>query len=90
VRYHHLLDPDTGWPATGVRSVTIVARRAVDADWLSTGVFIMGPDTGMALVESLPDAGAVIVTATGDLRVSSRLRDRLQVQHLPSTDAPTR
>lgn len=90
VRYHHLLDPDSGWPATGMRSVTIVARRAVDADWLSTGVFIMGPDTGMALVESLPDVGAVIVTATGDLRVSSRLRDRLQVQRLPYTDAPTR
>ena len=43
-RYHHLIDPDRGEPATGTRSVTIVADRAMLADVLSTGVFIMGPD----------------------------------------------
>jgi thiamine biosynthesis lipoprotein len=90
VRYHHLLDPDTGWPATGVRSVTVVAPHAVDADWLSTGVFILGPERGMALVDTRPDVGAVIVTASGELRVSSRLRERLQVQHLPRADAPVK
>lgn len=90
VRYHHLIDPDTGWPATSLRSVTIVAPKAVDADWLSTGVFIMGPERGLALVESLPGVGAVLVTATGGLRVSERLRDRVRIDHAPRTDVPAR
>ena len=63
VRYHHLLDPDFGEPARGCRSVTIVTNRAVMADVLSTGVFIMGPESGMALIEQLPDVEGVIVTA---------------------------
>ena len=46
VRYHHLIDPDRGEPARGCRSVTIVTNRAVIADVLSTGVFILGPDDG--------------------------------------------
>ena len=54
-RYHHILDPATGEPARGARSVTIVSNLAVLADGLSTGVFIMGPDAGMALIERLPD-----------------------------------
>ena len=73
VRYHHLLDPDFGEPARGCRSVTIVANRAVMADVLSTGVFIMGPDEGMKLIEQLPDVEGVIVTADNEVLVSSGL-----------------
>ena len=87
VRYHHLIDPDRGEPARGCRSVTIVANRAVIADVLSTGVFIMGPDDGMALIEKLPDVEGVIVTAVergADLERTERpRRDRA-----PPTDAP--
>ena len=46
VRYHHILDPRPGEPARGCRSVTIVADRAVVADALSTGVFVLGPTRG--------------------------------------------
>ena len=84
VRYHHLLDPRTGQPARGCRSVTILARSALTADWLSTGVFILGPEPGLALVESIPDAEAVVVTSDNQLRVSSGLRGRLQVAHPPT------
>jgi FAD:protein FMN transferase len=86
-RYHHILDPDTGQPARGSRSVTIVARRAVMADGLSTGVFVMGPDAGMALIERLPDVEGVIVTDSNEVRVSSGLRGRLEML-APPTDAP--
>ena len=51
-----------GAPARGCRSVTIVARQAVLADALSTGVFVLGPQAGMALIERLPDVEGVIVT----------------------------
>jgi thiamine biosynthesis lipoprotein len=83
-RYHHLLDPDTGHPARGCRSVTIVAESAMLADALSTGVFIMGPHAGMALVERLPDVEAVIVSAENEVLVSSGLRARLHLIHPPS------
>lgn len=60
-RFHHILDPRTGWPARLCRSVTIRAVDAALADGLSTAVFILGPDKGMALVEQLPDVDAVII-----------------------------
>jgi thiamine biosynthesis lipoprotein len=87
VRYHHLLDPDFGEPARGCRSVTIVANRAITADLLSTGVFIMGPDAGMALIEQLPDVEGVIVTADNEVLISSGLKNRLTML-APPTDAP--
>jgi thiamine biosynthesis lipoprotein len=83
-RYHHLLDPATGEPARLCRSVTILAGSALTADWASTGVFIMGPEAGMALVESLPDVEAVIVTADNDVRVSSGLKGRLKIDRPPT------
>jgi thiamine biosynthesis lipoprotein len=86
-RYHHILDSDTGEPARGCRSVTIAAPRAVLADGLSTGVFAMGPDAGMALIERLPDVEGVIVTDRNEAMISSGLRDRLTILALP-TDAP--
>jgi FAD:protein FMN transferase len=86
VRYHHLIDPDLGVPARGCRSVTIVADRAVIADALSTGVFIMGPREGMALIERLPNVEGVIVTAANEVLVSSGLKGRVEIKAAP-TDA---
>ena len=87
VRYHHLLDPATGQPARGCRSVTIVGDSPTQADGLSTGVFILGPVEGMALIERLPHVQGVIVTATNEVLVSSGLKDRMVLLARP-TDAP--
>lgn len=78
VRYHHILDPQTGFPATGLASVTIVARSAVDADSLSTAVFVLGIEKGLALVESLEHVEAVLITADGSIYVSSGLQESFQ------------
>jgi thiamine biosynthesis lipoprotein len=86
-RYHHILDPDDGAPAQGCRSVTIVARQAMLGDALSTGVFVLGPQEGMALIEKLPDVEGVIVTGRNEVLVSSGLMGRLERLHSP-TDAP--
>ncbi|RPI52496.1 MAG: FAD:protein FMN transferase [Acidobacteria bacterium] len=86
-RYHHIVDPATGEPARGTRSVTIVANRAVIADGLSTGVFIMGPAEGMALIERLPDVEGLIVSARNEVLISSGLRDKIRIVAAP-TDAP--
>lgn len=87
VRYHHLLDPDIGQPARLSRSVTIVADSAMLADVLSTGVFILGPEAGMALIEKLPQVEAVIVAATNHVTISSGLAGRVRLV-APPTDAP--
>jgi thiamine biosynthesis lipoprotein len=86
-RYHHILDPDLGVPAHASRSVTIVATRAVIADGLSTGVFILGGRAGMDLIERLPQVEGVIVTDRNEVLVSSGLRPRLRLL-APPTDAP--
>jgi thiamine biosynthesis lipoprotein len=86
IRYHHLLDPSTGQPARGCRSVTIAADDPRLADGLSTGVFILGPHDGMALVERLPNVEAVIVTASNEVLVSSGLKHKLTIVAAP-TDA---
>ena len=61
-RYHHLLDPKTGYPASECISVTIVTGNTMMADGLATAVFVLGPEKGMALVEKLDDVEAVIIT----------------------------
>ena len=87
VRYHHILDPSTGQPARGCRSVTIVADSPTLADGLSTGVFVLGPVAGMALIERLPHVEGVIVSATNEVLVSSGLKGKLTLIARP-TDAP--
>lgn len=79
VRYHHILDPTTLKPARACRSVTVVAREGTMADGLDTGIFVMGPDRGMELVEQLPDVEAVIVDHEGTVHVSTGLRDRIRM-----------
>ncbi|HMD35921.1 MAG TPA: hypothetical protein VKH42_13180, partial [Vicinamibacterales bacterium] len=61
--------------------------RAVVADGLSTAVFLLGPKEGLALVERLPKVDAVIVTATNEVLITSRLKARLELL-APPTDAP--
>ena len=78
VRYHHILDPRTLQPARSCQSVTVVAREGIWADGLDTGIFVMGVELGMQLVEALPDVEAIIVDAEGHVHVSSGLRDRIR------------
>jgi FAD:protein FMN transferase len=83
-RYHHILDPRTGYPAPSCRSVTVMAKSAVLAEGLTKGIFILGPDAGMKLVEKLSDVEAVIVDAENQVHVSSGLKDKLKIVHPPT------
>lgn len=77
VRYHHILDPQTLQPARACQSVTVIAKEGTVADGLDTGIFVLGPEQGMALVERLPGVEAIIIDQEGNITVSSGLRDRL-------------
>ena len=74
VRYHHLLDPKTGWPVqNGLASVTIVSSLSVDGDALSTACFVLGEEKAMDLIESLPGIEALFIRDSGALSATSGL-----------------
>jgi thiamine biosynthesis lipoprotein len=78
VRYHHILDPRTGYPARRCRSVTVIAEDPADpagTDGLSTAVFVMGAEEGMDMVEGIDGVEAVIVDSKGRVYVSSGLKE---------------
>lgn len=80
VTYHHILDPETGKPARGLASVTILAATAAEADALSTAVFVLGPLDGLTLIEEIPGVEGVLVTPELELIVSSGLEDVIDIQ----------
>jgi thiamine biosynthesis lipoprotein len=73
VRYHHIIDPKTGKSPHGVRSVTVIAPNSTLAEGLTKSVFVMGPERGLALVDSQADVDAVVVTADGRVLYSKGL-----------------
>ncbi len=75
VRYHHILDPTTGRSAEGAWSVTILGPEATFTDGLSTSVFVLGPERGLALIDRLPGVDAIIIDPSGQLRFSADLLD---------------
>jgi thiamine biosynthesis lipoprotein len=60
-RYHHILDPATGYPARGLVSVTVIAPTCTEADALSTAAFVLGPERGLALLESRPGVEGLLI-----------------------------
>ncbi|MDR2151109.1 MAG: FAD:protein FMN transferase [Spirochaetaceae bacterium] len=67
-QYHHILSTKTGYPAeTGLLSVTVVADRSIDADALSTGIFALGYEHGLALLENLGNVQAIFVFKDGTI-----------------------
>ncbi len=73
VRYHHILDPRRGMPASGVRSVTVVSHEAYLADALATALFVMGREEGLELVEAMEGVEAVMVDEDGRIYTTSGL-----------------
>ena len=75
VRYHHILDPATGYPArSGLCSVTILCDSGMLADALSTACFVLGPERGMALAENY-GAEALFVREDGELQMTEGMKE---------------
>jgi len=74
VRYHHILDPETGRPAdAGVLSATVVCRNGLDADLLSTACYVLGAEGAKALLaEHYPDASAILLLDDGTIETVGR------------------
>ncbi len=71
MRYHHLLNPKTGYPVKGLQSVTIINKTNTFADALATAVFVMGKNLGMKLIENLKDTEVMIIDDEGKIFYSN-------------------
>jgi len=73
VRYHHIIRPSTGVPASGVLSASVIGPDAVLTDALSTSVFVMGVEQGLTLIGNLPDYESIVIDADGRVFYSDGL-----------------
>ena len=74
VRYHHIIQPFTGSPVSGVHSATVIGPDAVTTDALSTSVFVMGVDKGLRMIATLPDYESIVIDADGQVFYSDGLQ----------------
>jgi len=72
-KIHHIIDPKTGYPANECISVTVIADTCRMADALATSVFVLGPQTGLQLIESLPEVEGLIIDSNRNIYRSSGL-----------------
>jgi FAD:protein FMN transferase len=70
IRYSHIIDPRTGYPAQGIVSVSVFAKQTEVADALATGIFVLGVDVGLDLVNQLKGIECIIVDDKGGLHAS--------------------
>jgi len=83
-RWHHIIDPRSGYPARASRSVTVWAKDAFTADGVDDAIFILGPEKGLSICEELDDCGAVVVDAKNKVWVSKRLESKIQILRDPT------
>ncbi len=67
IKYHHIMDPRTGYPAESVRGTTVFFASSTDADGLSTALFVLGPQAGEDLLSKFPGAGVLFVMGDGKI-----------------------
>lgn len=72
-RVHHILNPRTGKSTTGIASVSIIGPHGFETDPLSTSVFVLGIEKGLALINTLPGYDAIIITTAGKVHYSAGL-----------------
>lgn len=76
-RYAHNIDPKTGYPVKGIKSVTIISPGAELSDALATAVFVMGPDVGLDLIDQLPGVHGLVVDESNSIFTSRHLKLKL-------------
>lgn len=72
-RYSHIINPKTGYPATGIKSVSVLSPSAELADALASAVFVLGVDIGLNTINQLPEVECLIVDDKNQLHTSNKL-----------------
>ena len=73
-RYSHIIDPRTGFPSTGIISVTVFAPKAELADALATSIFVMGIDVGINRINQLPKIDCILIDDKGNIHKSNNIQ----------------
>jgi len=73
-KYSHTIDPKTGLPVTGIKSVTIIADNAELADAMATPVSVMGIEAGLFLIDQLPNLYCIIIDDNNKIFTSKNIR----------------
>ncbi|MGZ9586562.1 FAD:protein FMN transferase [Paenibacillus marinisediminis] len=80
VRYHHIIDPKTGYPTqNGIKSVTIIGGTATDADVLSTAVVVMGLEEGLAYINQKPGLEAMFIMEDNKIYMTPGLKGKINL-----------
>lgn len=82
-RYHHIIDPRTGYPARGVRSVTVVHEDAALADAAATALFVAGPRDWAVVARRMGVDRVMLVDAEGTVHLTPAMDDRIDMQAEP-------
>lgn len=77
-RYSHIIDPRTGYPATGIISATVFAPSAELADALATSIFVMGVETGIDRINQISGIECVLITEDGAVKTSKNITLAIQ------------
>jgi len=77
-RYHHILDPNTGYPTRGLHGVTLIADRLEDINGLSAAIMVLGPQRGRQFVEHSKGLKGVIFAADGSVWQSPELAGQIE------------
>jgi len=72
-RYSHIIDPRTGYPSSGIISVTVFAPKAELADALATSIFVMGVEAGIDRINQLPKIECIIIDENGNIHKSDHI-----------------
>ena len=79
VRYHHIFDPFTGYPAdTGIIATTVVSHSAIQADALSTAMMVMGVEKGLSMIKGIEGVEGLIITDDKKVYVTQGLTDNIE------------
>lgn len=79
-RYHHIIDPRTGYPSEGgVASVTVISPSSMQADALSTSIFILGKDS-ISLCDNFPDTDALIIMESGEVITTENFEEKYELK----------
>ena len=73
-RYTHIIDPRTGYPASGIISATVFAPKAELADALATSIFVMGINVGLDRINQLPGIECIIIDDKGNIHKSENIK----------------
>ena len=79
-RYHHILDPRTGYPAKNAQSVTVVHSDAALADAAATALFVAGPKEWLAIAKSMNIKQAMLVDRNGKIHITEDLAKRIKFE----------